>query len=557
MTKSDDLVFVALGGAGEIGMNMYLYGHGHGAKRRWIMVDCGVGFGDMETSPGIELVMADPSFIEAQADKLDGIFATHAHEDHIGAMGRLWPRLKAKIYAQPFTAANIQRKLEESGVSPKHVRLVEKDETVSVGPFKVRFQPITHSIPEAAALVIDTPSGRIVHTGDFKVDHAPQMGDPFDDEAFRKIGDEGVHALVCDSTNVMLEGRGHSEEEVLAPLTEIIRNAKGAVAATTFASNVARVRSLALAARQTGREIVLVGRAMKRMVETAEQCGLLTDMPSTVSEDDADSLPRENVFYIVTGSQGESRAALARIATGSHPTVELTDGDTVIFSSKTIPGNEEGVYRIHNLLSERGVKVIDESNGGRIHVSGHARQGDVEHMYRLLRPKVAVPMHGEHRHLTHHAALAESLGVPSVVAANGAVAAIAGPRPEIVDHAEVGRVYLDGDTLVGALDGVVRERLKLARNGLVIASIVVDEDGELVADPEVKILGGPQEGEGWPQPLEDMIWDAIDADIEKAGRKQRSDDGLEGVTTRAVRRVCRRWWGKKPQVAVLITRLED
>lgn len=557
MSNPQDLVFCALGGAGEIGMNMYIYGHGRGANRRWIMVDCGVGFGDMETSPGIELVMADPTFIAQQADKLDGIFVTHAHEDHIGALGLLHDRLKAKIYAQPFTASHIQRKLEERGQSPKAVRLVEKDETISAGPFKVRFQPITHSIPEAAALVIDTPSGRVVHTGDFKVDHAPQLGEPFDDAAFRKLGDEGVHALVCDSTNVLLEGRGHSEEEVLAPLAEVIRAAKGAVAATTFASNVARVRSLALAARQEGRSIVLVGRAMKRMVEAAEQCGILTDFPSTVSEDDADSMPRESVFYIVTGSQGEARAALARIASGSHPTVELVEGDTVIFSSKTIPGNEEGVYRIYNQLSERGVRVLDESNAGRVHVSGHARSGDLQHMYRLLRPKISVPMHGEHRHLVAHAALAESMGVPSVVAADGAVALISGDRPTIVDHAETGRLYLDGDALVGALDGVVRERLKLARNGLVIVSLVVDEDGELVADPELKILGGPQESERWPEPLEDMIWDALDQDIEKAGRKQRTDDGLEGVAVRAVRRVTRRWWGKKPQVEVLITRLED
>jgi ribonuclease J len=557
MNKNDDLVFAALGGAGEIGMNMYLYGHGKGAKRRWIMVDCGVGFGDMETSPGIDLVMADPAFIAEQADKLVGIFITHAHEDHIGGLGHLHPRLKAKIYAQPFTAAHIIRKMEENGLSPKAVRLVERDEVITAGPFKVRFQPITHSIPEAAALVIDTPHGRILHTGDFKVDANPQMGEGFDFDAFRKIGEEGVDVLVCDSTNVLVEGKGHSEAEVLDPLAEIMRNCKGAVAATTFASNVARVRGLALMARQTGRQIVLVGRAMKRMVEVSQQQGLLTDFPSLTSEDDAENLPPEKVCYIVTGSQGESRAALARIASGSHPTVEMKEGDTVIFSSKTIPGNEEGVYRLYNQLSERGVTVFDEDNGGRIHVSGHARRGDIETMYDLIKPKMSVPMHGEHRHLTSHAALAESLGVRSVVAANGAIVSLSGDRPAIIDHAEVGRLFLDGNTLVGALDGVVRERLRLARSGLVIAAIVVDDDGTLVADPEVKVLGGPAEHVSWPEPLEDMIWDAIDSDIEKAGRKQRTDDGLEGVATRAISRVCRRWWGKKPRIVVLITRLED
>ncbi len=555
MAKDEDLVFVALGGAGEIGMNMYLYGAGPAAKRRWIMVDCGVSFGDMETSPGIELVMPDPSFIADQADRLDAIFMTHAHEDHIGAIGRLWPQLKAPVYAQPFTAEHVKRKFEEAGLSPKTVKTV-KGGTVKAGPFKVRFQPVTHSIPEAASLVIDTPSGRIVHTGDFKIDNAPQLGAPFDHDAFRRIGDEGVHAMVCDSTNVFLRGRGGSEADVLDPLGEIMREAKGAVAATTFASNVARVRSLAILARQADRSVVLVGRAMKRMVEISIETGLLTDFPEFLTEDQASDVPARHLLYLVTGSQGEGRAALARIASGAHPNVTLGKGDVVIFSSKTIPGNEVSVYRIYNMLAERGVRVFDEDDG-RIHVSGHARREDLKVMYDALRPRIAVPMHGEHRHLVEHAAYAESNQVASIAAPNGTVVAIGGDRPRIIDSAETGKLYLDGTTLIGSADGVVRTRLKLARQGHVAVSLVVDEKGELLADPELKVTGGPETSAGWPAPLEDLIYDAVDEAIEKAPRKQRTDEGLEELAARAVRRVCSRWWGKKPTVSVLLSRLED
>ncbi|MEO1687378.1 MAG: ribonuclease J, partial [Pseudomonadota bacterium] len=459
MSERDaDLVFLPLGGCGEIGMNMYLYGHGRGDARRWIMVDCGVSFGDMETSPGIDLTMADPAFIAGQAERLEGIFLTHAHEDHIGALGRLWPRLRAPIYARPFTAHHIRRKLDEAGVSPKALRVVDGLGPVEAGPFTVRFQPVTHSIPETSAFVIDTPAGRILHTADFKVDADPQLGEPFDHAAFRALGDEGVDVLVCDSTNVMLEGNGGSEAEVMGPLTEIIKAAPGAVAATTFASNVARLQSLARAASQSGRAVALVGRAMGRMVDAAHETGWLKDFPTVISDEEAKSIPAEHVFYLVTGSQGENRAALARIANGSHPTVSLGENDTVIFSSKTIPGNEAGVIKVVNQLSERGVKVIDEHSpglSGRIHVSGHARQGDLQALYDAVRPRVSVPMHGEHRHLMAHAEFASGLGVPCVPAVNGTVLAIDGPLPEVLDEVETGALYLDGDTLIGAHDAVM------------------------------------------------------------------------------------------------------
>ena len=560
MADDAELVFVALGGAGEIGMNMYLYGYGRGADRRWIMVDCGVGFGDMESSPGIELVMADPSFIAERADKLDAIFATHAHEDHIGGLGRLWPMLKAPIYARPFTGVHIRRKLEEAGVNPNCLKIVGTDKPVKVGKFKVRFQPVTHSIPEASSLVIDTPAGRVVHTGDFKVDETPQMGEPFDLAAFRAIGAEGVQAMVCDSTNVFLPGHGGSEAEVMEPLKALISSAKGAVAATTFASNVARLRSLAIAAADCGRAVVLVGRAMDRMIAAAVETGQLTDFPRTISDYDARDVPSEHVLYLTTGSQGEGRAALARIANGSHPTVSLGEGDMVIFSSKTIPGNEPGVARIWNQLAERGVQVVDEASpglGGRIHVSGHARKEDLRVLYEALKPRIAVPMHGEHRHLVEHSAFAGTLQVPAIPAPNGTVVAIDGDRPRILDEVQTGRLYLDGQTLVGAMDGVVRSRLKLARQGHVIIALVVDETGELLADPEIRVLGGPEESAGWPAPLADMIYDAVDDAVDGLPKKKRSDKDIEDAANRAARQVCARRWGKKPVMTCIVTRLED
>ncbi|HKK36883.1 MAG TPA: ribonuclease J [Paracoccaceae bacterium] len=556
-----DLVFVPLGGAGQIGMNMYLYGHGRGAKRRWIMVDCGVSFGDMETSPGIELVMPDPSFIAARKEQLVGIFLTHAHEDHIGALGRLWPRLQAPVYARPFTALHIRRKFEEAGLSQKPIKVVDGLGPVEAGPFSVRFQPVTHSIPETSAFVIDTPAGRIVHTADFKVDADPQLGPPFDHAAFERIGEEGVQAMVCDSTNVFLEGHGGSEAEVLGPLADAIRSCKGAVAATTFASNVARLRGLAQAASQSGRAVVLVGRSIQRMVEAAQDTGELRDFPSTIGEDEAKRVPAEHLFYLVTGSQGEARAALARIANGSHPTVRLGEGDAVIFSSKTIPGNEAGVIRIWNDLSERGVRVIDEHSPGltgRIHVSGHARREDLADLYRAVKPRLSVPMHGEHRHLMEHARFVrDDLGVPSLPAPNGTVLDISGDRPEILDEVETGLLYLDGETLIGALDGVVRTRLRLARQGLVICSLVVDETGDLLADPEIRIVGGPETAEDWPKPLEEMLYESVDDAIEGLPRKKRADADIEDAAARAIRRIAGRRWGKKPSVEVLITRLED
>ncbi|MEM9046026.1 MAG: ribonuclease J [Pseudomonadota bacterium] len=555
--KSDELVYLALGGAGEIGMNCYLYGLGDMANREWIMVDLGMGFGDMETSPGVELVLPDIDFIASQSSRLKGIFITHAHEDHIGAIPHLWEKLRTPIYARPFTAEVIRRKLEETEIDPSVVNVVGIGQAIRASEFEVSFLPITHSIPEASMLSIRTPKGVVVHSGDFKLDPAPQMGDPIDLSVYRKLGEEGVLAFACDSTNVFLEGESRSEAQIVDSLKRVISQAQGAVAATTFASNVARLRTLAIAAEECGRSIVVAGRAMRRMIEVAVETGLLTDFPKVVREDDAEAIPRENLFYLVTGSQGENRAAVARIAQGSHPSVKLKEGDTVLFSSKTIPGNEAAIYRLYNRLSEQGVRVID-GEMETIHVSGHARRGDLERMLGILKPKVSLPIHGEHRHLVEHADWAKKWGAQPVVAPNGAVARLDGNRPEVVEHVETGRVYLDGTAHVGAFDGVIRERLKMARQGHVVVSIVIDEEGDLIADPQVKCLGAPRDGVGWNAPLDEMLTNAIDDAIERTPAKaKRSDQSVEDLINRAIRTVTNPFWGKKPVTTVLITRLED
>lgn len=554
----DELVYLALGGAGEIGMNCYLYGYGAGRQRRWIMVDLGLGFGDMETAPGVEVIVPDLEFIFEQRDRLVAICLTHAHEDHIGAIQYLWDRLGVPIYARPFTAEVVRRSMAEAGLDVGAVRQVALGDRVAAGPFHVEWLPVTHSIPESSCLAIRTASGLVVHSGDFKLDSDPLLGEPIDIGSFERLGAEGVLAFACDSTNVFLDGAAGSEAEIVKNLERVIAEAPRAVAATTFASNVARLRTLANAARANGRSIVVAGRAMRRMIEIAVQTGQLTDFPPTVAEEQAKKIPAENLFYLVTGSQGEGRAALARIAAGTHPTVTLAEGDTVIFSSKNIPGNEAGIYRLHNRLSERGVRIVD-SDMQRIHVSGHARRGDLERVYRALRPRTAVPIHGEHRHLVEHAAWARRWGVSqAIVAPNGTVVRLDGNLPGPVEHVDTSRVYIDGATQIGALDGVVRERLKMARQGHIVCALVVDEEGELIADPEVRCLGAPKTDDGWAAPLDEMIADAVDDAIEDMPAKaRRTGSGIEEVASRAIRRIAGKEWGKRPIISVIVTRLEE
>lgn len=556
MADTAKLVYVALGGAGEIGMNLYLYGYGPVKDRRWIMVDCGLSFGDMDSAPGIELVMPDISFLDEIRDRLEGVFITHAHEDHIGALGRLWPRIKAPFISAPlFTAEIARRKMSECGQPAQLVKTAKWDKPVKAGPFSVSFLPVTHSIPDPAMLIIDTPAGRLVHTGDFKLDPNPVIGRPTDMDRLRQIGDEGVLALMSDSTNIFEDGESGGEQPLRPHLKRLISEAPGAVAATTFASNVARLKTLAEVAVECGRSVVVAGRAMSRMIETAIETGALKGFPTLTPDDRARDMPSENLFYLITGSQGEGRAALARIADGSHPTVKLKHGDTVLFSSKTIPGNEKAVYALYNRLSVQGIEVVD-SEMEPIHVSGHGRRDEIERVYKALRPKIAVPVHGEHRHLVEHSLLVEDWGGASIVAPNGSVVGLDLSKPKIVRHIETGRLYLDGEVLVGATDGVIRARLKMARQGHVSISVVIDEDGELFADPQVRIEGAPTTGRNG-QKLDAAIADRVDLAITSASKRElRSDDKVEELVERVSRRACMEIWGKKPVTTVIVTRLE-
>ena len=553
----DALFYLPLGGADEIGMNLYLYGYGPERDQRWIMVDCGIGFPDAAFAPGVELMMPDPSFITERADSLDAIFVTHAHEDHIGAVARMWPDLDAPVYCTKFPAEIARRKFDEMGVKAGAIKATEPHQPVEAGPFKVSFFPMTHSVPETSALIIETPVGTVFHTADFKIDPSPQFGPPMDAEAMAKLGEKGVLALACDSTNVFEPGSAGSEIALQPALREVIAGRKGKVAATTFASNVARLKSLADAATACERSVVVAGRAMRRMIETAVRTGILTDFPETVSEKQAEDMPDDHLFYLVTGSQGESRAATARIAADTHPTVSLSKGDTVIFSSKTIPGNEVEVARVYNMLAERGIEVIDDSMAD-IHVSGHACRDELKQVYGLLKPALAIPMHGERRHLMEHAEAAREWGAKdAAVVSNGAMLRIAPGEPKIVDEVETGRLYIDGNNTIGAMDGIVRSRLKMAMNGHIALSVILDEDGDIVVDTDARVTGAPETGD-WDGDLETLISEAVDDALEKMSRKdRRKDDQVEETARVAARRLANRLLGKKPETVVMLTRLEN
>ncbi|MEM6385738.1 MAG: ribonuclease J [Pseudomonadota bacterium] len=552
--SKDRLIYLPFGGAGEIGMNTYVYGWGAPGKERLILADLGVTFPDMDSSPGVDLIMADIEWLAERAERIEGIFITHAHEDHVGAVGHLFSELKALIYARAFTGHHARRKVEEQGHDPESVNITPAwPEQVEAGPFKVGFAPISHSIPESSALIIDTPAGRIVHTGDFKVDETPLVGEPFNEGFWRGIGKEGVHALVCDSTNVMSPQPGRSEATVGPEIVKLVENAPGMFVATTFASNVARVKTLADAGVEAGRSVCLLGRAMRRMIEAAVLTGVVTDFPTTISPEEAEEIPRQNLMLLVTGSQGERRAASAALSRGKYLGLELAEGDTFLFSSKTIPGNEKGVIRIVNALSEKGVDVVDDSSN-LYHVSGHANCPDLERMHNILSPRMVIPMHGEHRHLREHAKLARAKGIASVVAVNGSMVDMTGQAPDIVEYIEAGRTYLDGKVKYGALDGIVRDRLRMAMNGHVCVSVALEDD-EMIGEPWVDLMGLPEIGTSGAA-LSDILEEDLSQMIGRASRKTRSDDDdLEEDIRRAVRRSADDEIGKKPEVTVVISRL--
>ncbi|WP_420325510.1 ribonuclease J [Mameliella sp.] len=549
------LIYLPLGGAGEIGMNCYVYGYGKPGEERLIVVDMGVTFPDMDTTPGVDLILPDITWLKENKNRIEALFVTHAHEDHVGAVGHTFDALGVPIYARAFTANIARGKLAEYGVEGQAVRTVSAwPETVTVGPFRVGFLPISHSIPESSALVIDTPAGRVIHTGDFKLDPTPLVGEAWDPALWESVSKDGVKALVCDSTNVFSQHAGRSEATVGPAVEKLVSEARNMVVATTFASNVARVKTLAEAGDRAGRSICLLGRAMRRMIEAAVETGVLSGFPKVIGPEDAAQLPRENVMLLVTGSQGERRAASAQLARGKYNGIELKEGDLFLFSSKTIPGNERDVIRIMNQLSEKGVDVVDDAMGD-YHVSGHANRPDLETVQNLVKPQMVVPMHGEHRHLREHVKLAGQNGRAGVLAVNGMMIELSGNEPRVVEYIETGRTYLDGSVQIGALDGIVRDRIRMALNGHVVVTVILDEDDEPLGEPWCDLMGLPEQGRSHA-PLVDILEEDLAQFMGRAGGKTLTDDDkLEEGLRRVARQTSMNEIGKKPEVTVVVSRL--
>jgi ribonuclease J len=481
---SDDLAFLPLGGTGEIGMNLNLYRfNGH-----WLAVDCGLGFGGA-AHPEVDVMVPDPSFIAGRRDRLAGLVLTHAHEDHLGAVAWLWPQLRCPVYATPFAAAVLRRKLGEAQLL-KDVKLhvIAPGAAFEVGPFHLQYIRMAHSIPEAQSLVIRTPVGIVLHTGDWKIDPDPLIGARTDEAALGALAAEGVLAMVCDSTNAMVEGHSGSEAEVRRTLTALVRSLSGRVAITCFASNVARIESVAMAARDAGRSVAMVGRSLRNLEAAARECGYLTDVPSFLSEDDAADVPDDRLLILVTGSQGEPRSALSRVAMDTHPRIELGDGDTVVFSSRVIPGNERAIGQMQDNLVRRGVRVMTDADH-MIHVSGHPARDELRRLYRLVKPRFSVPVHGEWRHLQAHAGLAHEIGVTPFLIEDGDILSLAPGEPEIVDSAPVGRLAVDGNRLLPMAGGVMGARRRMMFNGVAVASLAVDAAGRLRAVPKLSVPG--------------------------------------------------------------------
>ena len=543
----DELVFLPLGGSGEIGMNFNAYGFGPENDRQWIIVDCGVLFGREGGTPGVDLIMPDIRYLAERRENVLAIIATHAHEDHIGAIAPLWPSLRCPIYATPFTARLITGKLEEAGLSGRvHVHEVPVGGKLKLGPFQLDFISITHSILEPNLLAIRTPLGVVAHTGDWKIDPDPMLGEATDTAALEKLGNEGVLALVCDSTNALVAGSSGSEAKVRESLTALIGTLKGRVAVTGFASNVARLDTIARAAKAHGRRVALVGRSMQKMVSTARETGYLKDFPQVLDETEVADMPAHKVLYLCTGSQGEPRAALARIANKSHPHVELGEGDAVIFSSRVIPGNELAIAEIQNQLAARGVALLTAEDHF-VHVSGHPCRDELAQMYRWIRPQLALPVHGEMRHQVSHARLARELQVPqAMVPENGQMFRLAPGRPELIDEVPSGRIHMDGRILVAEGEGLAKDRRAMAFAGLLVVALVVDHKGRIAAPPVVL-------GEGMPEPVEEAVLKAVEATID-GNRKSDIDDLTENVR-RAARRAAHDAWGKKPITRVLVSEL--
>ncbi|MFK4486388.1 ribonuclease J [Bradyrhizobium sp. USDA 336] len=551
MARPDELVFAPLGGVGEIGMNLSIYGLGNRHQRAWLAVDLGVSFGDEEHLPGINLIMPDISFLEKERKNLMGLVLTHAHEDHFGAIIDLWPKLKCPIYATRFSAALFEAKCAAERNAPEiPVTVVPSGGRVDIGPFNVEFIPVAHSIPEAHALAIHTDAGIVLHTGDWKIDPTPTLGAATDEKRLRELGEQGVLALIGDSTNAVRDGRSPSEAEVARTIIDLVKSAKGRVAVTTFASNVARVKAVADAARAADREVVVVGRAMERVVQVARETGYLEGVQNFRSPEVYGHLPQDKVLALCTGSQGEPRAALARIANDDHPEITLNRGDSVIFSSRTIPGNEKAVGSIINNLVLQGVEVITDRDA-LVHVSGHPRRDELRDMISWVKPQILIPVHGEALHLHEHAKLARAAGVPRVlVCRNGDLVKLGPGDPGIVGEVPSGRLYKDGTILEDSKSRAVVERRRMGFSGCAFVAIAMTAQGELAGDPELDLVGIPEKNRAG-ETFDDIVFDAVMSTIEGLPRARRRDpDALAESVRRAVRAVINEHWGKKPPCLV-------
>lgn len=549
-----ELVFLPIGGIGEIGMNCYLYGLGPEDARQWLMVDLGITFPEGEFDPGVDVILPDVRFIATDRASLAGIVLTHAHEDHFGAVAELWPRLRAPVYATPFTAALLRAKLAEFG-SVEEMQIIEValNSRFKVGPFEIELVSVTHSIPEPNALALRTPHGLVLHTGDWKLDPAPFVGAPMATARLKEIGAQGVLAMVCDSTNAMRDGRSPSETDVAETLKTIIKGAKRRVAVTIFASNVARIQAVAEAARASGRQLVVAGRAMHRMISVAIATGYLPSDFRYHDQQHFSYLQPDEIVVLCTGSQGEPRAALARIAEDQHPDIRLDRGDLVIFSSRTIPGNERVVGRIQNRLVEMGCELLTD-NEALVHVTGHPRRDEMRELYSWMRPRIAIPMHGEARHLAEHAKLAREAGVPEVVRIrNGDIVRLAPGRAEIVDEAPVGRLFRDGDLLIESEASVVRERRALSFAGIAVVALTLSTKGE--AGPAEIILDGiPRENEAG-RPMLSIVQDAVENTLRSIPPKNRREvEVVREAVRRGVRSVIESHWGKRPITKIMVVR---
>lgn len=557
MTQNQ-LVFLPLGGSGEIGMNLNLYGYGPAHARKWIIVDLGVTFGGPDT-PGIDIIMPDTAFIEEHRDDLIGIVLTHAHEDHMGALARLWPRLRCPVYATPFTMFLVKDRLAEFGLLDEvELHLLQMGSRFDLGPFDIELVTLTHSIPEPNALALRTDLGLVLHTGDWKIDETPALGPPPDEARLRELGDEGVLAMVCDSTNVFSPGSSGSESGVRDELIKVIGEYDGkAIAVATFASNVGRLASVMEAAKLNDRSVCLIGRSMHRMTRAAQSIGLL-DGYDLIDEETAASLPQGHVLYLVTGSQGEPRAALSRIANAEHRSVKFGKGDVVIFSSKIIPGNEKAIFALQNALADEGIEIVTEKNRP-IHVSGHPNADELRRMYEWARPEIAIPVHGERRHLLEHARLAGQFGARAAVPGrNGEMLCLAPDGPEVVDIVPSGRLHQDGAEIVSSHDDGLRQRKKMAYAGHVGVSLVVDKTGELVSGPEPRISGFPEGVKGvLLENLLDAVADTAEDAFDRLSRRARQDeDVIEDKIAAKVRRLLRDRTGKRALVEVHAHRVD-